>query len=84
MAVTPETGLSLCKVGFFGRMALAACLLYTSLDLIELFQTFFAIVCHRDLITFLGQVQPQQLADIGIVGQDGYKRQRPMRWCTQV
>jgi len=40
---------------------------HIGLDLIELFQTFFAIVCHRDLIALLGQVQPQQLADIGIV-----------------
>ena len=40
---------------------------HIGLDLIELFQTFFAIVCHRDLIALLGQVQPQQLADVGVV-----------------
>ena len=37
------------------------------LDRVELFQSFFAIVCHRDLIALLGQVQPQQLADVGVV-----------------
>ena len=40
---------------------------HVRLDRVELFQSFFAIVCHRDLIALLGQVQPQQLADVGVV-----------------
>ena len=34
---------------------------------LNLMISVIAIVCHRDLIALLGQVQPQQLADIGIV-----------------
>jgi len=40
---------------------------HVRLDGVELFQSLFAIVCHRDLIALLGQVQPQQLADVGVV-----------------
>ena len=40
---------------------------HVRLDRVELFQPFFAIVGHGDLIALLGQVQPQQLADVGVV-----------------
>ena len=43
---------------------------HVGFDLIELFQAFLAVVGHRDLIALLGQVQPQQFADVGIVVHD--------------
>ena len=43
---------------------------HVRLDLIELFQTFLAVVGDGDLIALLGQIEPQQLADIDVVIHD--------------
>ena len=43
---------------------------HVGLELVELFKAFFAVVGRRDLIALLGQVEPQQLADVGIVVHD--------------
>ena len=43
---------------------------HIGLDLIELVQTFFAVVRGGDLVALLGQIKPQQLADVGIVVHD--------------
>ena len=43
---------------------------HVRLDLAEFFQALFPIVGGGDLVALLGQVEPQQLADIGIVVHD--------------
>ena len=43
---------------------------HVGLDLIELVQPLFAVVGDGDLIALLGQIEPQQLADIHVVIHD--------------
>ena len=43
---------------------------HIGLDLIEFFQSLFAVVGGGDLIALLDQVEPQQFADVGIVVHD--------------
>ena len=45
---------------------------HVGLELVELFKALFAVVGRRDLIALLGQVEPQQLADVGIVVHNEY------------
>ena len=42
------------------------------LELVEFLKALFAVVGGRDLIALLGQVEPQQLADVGIVVHNEY------------